>query len=203
MGIPMTTTPLTTFWPAFWPVNATPRESTMPLAADIPAHCQQPYSYRLTSILVPVDFGKSSQASADYANRIASRARASIMLLHVIDRTYAGGLLNAVTRRSIRAKEQDWARQSLAALAERHETSRVPIRCLVRDGAPAYEILRLAETRNVGMIILGRPQRSVLSRLIFGSVIGDVVECSRCPVLVVPPETNWPATEHQPELNHE
>ena len=126
----------------------------------------------------------------DYSIRMASRASASIVLLHVIDRTCAGGLLSSVTRRSIKAEEHDRARRCLAAIAERHETSRVPIQCVVRGGVPEYEILRLAETRDVGLIVLGRSQRGVLNRLLFGSVIGDVVECSRCPVLVVPPETN-------------
>lgn len=186
----MTTTPLTACWPALQPVNATPHGSEMHLAADIPAYCQQPYSQRLTSILVPVDFGESCRASVDYAIRMASRASASIVFLHVIDRTCAGGLLGPVTRRSIKANEHDRARRCLAAIAEMHETSRVPIQCLVRDGVPEYEILRLAETRDVGLIVLGRSQRGVLNRLLFGSVIGDVVECSRCPVLVVPPETN-------------
>lgn len=169
----------------------------MPLAADTPANYQRPCSHRLNSILVPVDFGESSRASVDHAIRMASRASASIVLLHVIDRTCAGGFLSSVTRRSIKAKEHDWARRCLAAIAEMHEASRVPIKCLVRAGVPEYEILRLAETRNVSLIVLGRSQRGVLSRLLFGSVIGNVVECSRCPVLVVPPETNRPATEHR------
>lgn len=199
----MTTTPLTTCWPALWPVDATTRGGEMPLAADIPAYGQQPCSRRLTSILVPVDFGECSRASLDYAIRIASRTSASIVLLHVIDRTCAGGLLSSTTRRSIKAEEHDRARRCLAAIAERHETSRVPIQCLVRDGVPELEILRLAEARDVGLIVLGRSQRGALNRLLFGSVIGDVVECSRCPVLVVPPETNSPATEHRQKLNRE
>jgi nucleotide-binding universal stress UspA family protein len=199
----MTTTPLTTCWPAVRPVNATPRGGEMHHAADIPAYCQQPYSYGLPSILVPMDLGDSCRASVDYAIRMASRASASIVLLHVIDRTCAGGLLRSVTRRSIKAEEHDRARRCLTATAERHKTSRVPIQCLVRDGVPEYEILRLAETRDVGLIVLGRSQRGVLNRLLFGSVIGDVVECSRCPVLVVPSETNRPATEHRQELNRE
>lgn len=188
--MPMITTPLTTCWPALWPVNATPRGGEVALAADIPAYGQQPCSHRLNSILVPVDLGESARASVDYGIRVASRAGASIVLLHVIDRTCAGGLLSSVTGRSTRAKEHDWARRGLAAIAELHETSRVPIQCLVCDGVPEFEILRLAETREIGLIVLGRSQRSVLSRLLFGSVIGDVVEFSRCPVLVVPPETN-------------
>lgn len=186
----MTTTPLTACWPAIRRVNATPRGGEIHHAADTPAYYQQPYSYRLASILVPVDFGESSRASMDYSIRMASHASASIVLFHVIDRTCAGGLLSSVTRRSIMAEEHDRARRCLAAIAERHETSRVPIQCVVRGGVPEYEILRLAETWDVGLIVLGRSQRGSLSRLLFGSVIGDVVECSRCPVLVVPPETN-------------
>lgn len=190
IAIPMITTPLTTCRPALWSVNATPRGREVPLAADIPACGQQPRSHRPNSILVPVDLGESARTSVDYAIGVASCVSASIVLLHVIDRTCAGGLLSSVKSRSTRAKEHDWARRGLAAIAEMHETSRLPIQCLVCDGVPEYEILRLAETREVGLIVLGQSQRSVLSRLLFGSVIGYVVECSRCPVLVVPPETN-------------
>jgi len=135
---------------------------------------------------VPVDFTESSNKALDYALLLADCLRASIVLLHVVERKYAEGFLDTPAKRSVRAEADCWAREKLDAVTESKSDRLVPIRHVVRHGVPEYEILRLAESMDVNLIVLGRPPRNPLSRLVFGSVTRDVVDVAPCPVVVVP-----------------
>lgn len=147
------------------------------------------------TILVPVDLPDISGAPLDYAWLMAARMNASVLLLHVIARSYAGGLRDTWSSQSSeRAARREILRKlsRVAALAKLEQKSPVPARFLVREGLPHYEILRLAQEHKVGLIILGRHARGPLSRMLFGSTSGPVVEHAPCPVVVVPEHQQIP-----------
>ena len=126
-------------------------------------------------ILVPVDFTESSHKAFDFALLLADRLRASIVLVHVVERIYAEGFLDTPAKRNVRTEAHRRAREKLDAVAESKSDHLVPIRHVVRHGVPKYEILRLAESMDVDLIILGRPPRNPLSRLVFGSVAAPLL----------------------------
>jgi nucleotide-binding universal stress UspA family protein len=138
------------------------------------------------TILVPLDLNAASRPAVEYALRLAAPLEASLVLLHVTDRPCPAWLFGSIGRRMLPDAITRRARQLLNALAESARQRGVRLRCMVREGVPGYEILRLAESLDVALIVLGRSARGALNRLVFGSVIGEVVEASRCPVLVVP-----------------
>jgi len=137
------------------------------------------------TVLVPVDFTASSHRALDYALLLADCLRASIVLLHVVERIYAEGFLDTPAKRSVRTEADRRAMEKLDAVAESKSDRLVPISRVVGHGVPEYEILRLVENINVDLIVLGRPRRNPLSRLVFGSVTRAVVDTAPCPVLVV------------------
>ena len=137
------------------------------------------------TVLVPVDFTASSHRALDYALLLADCLRASIVLLHVVERIYAEGFLDTPAKRSVRTESDRRAMEKLDAVAESKSDRLVPISRVVGHGVPEYEILRLVENINVDLIVLGRPRRNPLSRLVFGSVTRAVVDTAPCPVLVV------------------
>jgi nucleotide-binding universal stress UspA family protein len=136
-------------------------------------------------ILVPVDFTESSNRALDYALLFADCLGASIVLLHVVERIYAEGFLDTPAKHNVRMEAHRRAREKLNAVAESKSDRLVPIRHVVRHGVPEHEILWLVERVGVDLIVLGRPSRNSLSRLIFGSVTRAVVDTAPCPVLVV------------------
>ena len=142
------------------------------------------------TVLVPVDFTESSHRALDSALLLADCLRASIVLVHVVERTYAEGFLDTPAKRNVRMEAHRRTREKLDAVAKSKSDRLVPIRHVVRHGVPEYEILRLAESMNVDLIVLGRPPRNPLSRLVFGSVTRAVVDTAPCPVVVVP--ALWP-----------
>lgn len=55
----------------------------------------------------------------------------------------------------------------------------------LRSGDPDKEILRLAETLDVGLIVIGSRGLGAVSRALMGSVSDSVVRHAHCPVFVV------------------
>ena len=138
------------------------------------------------TVLVPVDFTESSHRALDYALPLAECLQASIVVLHVVDRFYAEGFLDTPAKHSVRTEAHRRAREKLDRMVEVKSNRFVPIRRVVRHGVPKYEILRLAESMDADLIVLGRPLRNPLSRLVFGSVTRAVVDAAPCPVVIVP-----------------
>ncbi|HEX5219054.1 MAG TPA: universal stress protein [Verrucomicrobiae bacterium] len=146
--------------------------------------CPPPAKVR--TILLPLDFTESARDAFGYALSVAKAWNASIVLLHVVDATYPGAFLHAPGRRGFKAKVDLRAREKLDTFVKAEAHRSVPIRCVVRHGVPDYEILRLAETMDIDLIVLGRRRRSALSRLMLGSVTHDVIDAAPCPVAIVP-----------------
>ena len=56
-------------------------------------------------------------------------------------------------------------------------------------GYPAEEIIKLAESENVDLIVMGTHGRSGIDRILFGSVAEKVVKNASKPVLTIHPES--------------
>jgi nucleotide-binding universal stress UspA family protein len=138
------------------------------------------------TVLVPVDFSEASMKALDYAVSLARRMNAKVMLLHVLDGSYGEVFLDPSVRLRERARATEHARKKLTRMTALREDRRVPMESVVRRGNVEYEICRLAEAGLADLIVLGRKRRSVIGRLLLGSVIRAVMELAPCPVVVVP-----------------
>ncbi len=142
---------------------------------------------RQRTILVPMDFTEASDRALDYALSMADCLRASVAVLHVVERMYAEGFLDTPAKSTLRTEAHDEAKKRLDAVVERKPDCLAPIKRIVSRGIPQHEILRFAEFMGVDLIILGRRRRTLLSRWLWGSVSNDIVDMAPCPVLVVKP----------------
>lgn len=137
------------------------------------------------TILVAVDFLPASLKAVEHAFAMAKRLHVSILLLHVVDPIYTGGFVNLVTKQKVRREARRRASDRIYTLANSHIAESVPVTCVVRDGLPEIEILRLAEKMSVNMIVLGRRPQDLLGRWILGSVSDDIIDLAPCPVVLV------------------
>lgn len=119
-------------------------------------------------ILVATDFSEASDAAARTALDYARRFGARLHLLHV---AWAGS--------------DPTVPAALTKLAADFGAS-VPVVTAVESGLPAAQIVRYADRKGIGLIVLGTHGRTGVTRALLGSVAERVIRTASCPVLTVP-----------------
>ena len=145
----------------------------------------------LERILVPVDFSDRSLDALEYAVVVAQQAKASLMLLHVLEPVSYGldfTLSHIRTREQVR---ESWTKR-LEELASSHQHSHVPVESQLRGGLPTDSILDSAQTLPCDLIVMGTHGRRGISHTISGSVAEAVLRRARCPVIAVRSPTFGP-----------
>ncbi|MBI4481333.1 MAG: universal stress protein [Acidobacteria bacterium] len=156
--------------------------TTIPVLTVSPAEQRAeigPERTQLRRILCPVDFRGEAARALDYALSPAEEYGAELSLLHVVEELPAAPEL-VMDRRAI----PEYAR--LASLIPTDMSSRCKIASEVRTGNPAREILKLAETLHIDLIVTGVHPISPLRAQFFGSTHYRVLRQAPCPVLTVP-----------------
>ncbi len=138
----------------------------------------------LERILVPVDFSDCSLDALEYAALVAQQAKASLMLLHVLEPVSYG---LDFTLGHIRTREQvreTWTKR-LEELASSLKAIHVSVDSQLRGGLPADSILDSAQTLPCDLIVMGTHGRRGISHALSGSVAEAVLRKAHCPVLTV------------------
>lgn len=136
----------------------------------------------LERILVPVDFSSCSLDALEYAAVVAQQAKASMVLLHVVEPVSYGldfTISHAGTREHVR---ETWTKR-LEELASVLKITQVPVESQLRGGLPADSILDSAKTLRCDLIVMGTHGRRGISHTLFGSVAEAVLRKAHCPVL--------------------
>jgi nucleotide-binding universal stress UspA family protein len=137
---------------------------------------------QVRSILVPVDFSKSSLKAVSYAVALARKYDAQLILLHVVERFHADLLIDTSgTQRAARAS----AHQLLNRLVETTRKTWPRTDHELRSGHAVTVITALAKRTGADLIVVGTHGRTGLQRRFIGSVAERVVRHAHCPVLVV------------------
>jgi nucleotide-binding universal stress UspA family protein len=140
-------------------------------------------------VLYPVDFSETTVAGLSTARSLATEHGAELILLHVLNFPYQQ--LDRITpsfdlEGYYRDMESE-ACASLEALVAPETREFAPTSVRVARGAPAAEILDLAEQESVDLIVIPTHGRTGFQHLLFGSTAEKVVRLARCPVLTVRP----------------
>lgn len=129
-------------------------------------------------ILFATDLSPSSRAGLKWASELARTMKAEIVVVHVEDHLSPGNdVVYEVYRRDLATAQ---ARLRTMVVADPD----VPCRQKLLTGDPAKEILWLAKHEEVDLIVLGRSDRTCLSRFFNGSVAEKVLRRASCPVFV-------------------
>ncbi len=138
----------------------------------------------LERILVPVDFSDCSLDALEYAAVMAQQAKASVMLLHVLEPVSYGLDFDLGHFRSREDVRESWTKR-LEELAATHQHPNMPIEYRLRGGFPADSILDAAQTLPCDLIVMGTHGRRGISHTISGSVAEAILRKARCPVVTV------------------
>ena len=137
------------------------------------------------TIVVPFDFTPASEHALDHAISHARRAGDEIRMVHVLTQPYGYGLLEKRHKKEWQTGARENSEKKLRELVAAKDCQNVAITIEVRTGLPEYEILKATEASNAGLIVIGRKSRGALNRWVLGSVSENVLEGTRCPVLVL------------------
>ena len=143
---------------------------------------------KMKKILAPTDFSELSMLGVRYALEAAREVAAEVIVYHVID--FGSDWTNS---QDDRVPYQDMLANSRKIL-DRFLTENfadcvnlVEVRQLVEFGAPYKNIVSLAASENVDLIVMATHGRTGLDHFLLGSVAEKTVARAPCPVLIVPP----------------
>jgi nucleotide-binding universal stress UspA family protein len=142
----------------------------------------------LHQILVPTDFGASSQNALNYAVAFAQKFGARIHLLHVVsDLALFVPEAVLIVPPQLPPVEQ-FQSAAITALEKTIAGLALPetiVHPVVLEGMPFEEIIRFAREKDVDLIVMGTHGHKGLAHLLLGSVAEKVVRYAPCPVLTV------------------
>jgi len=130
-------------------------------------------------ILFPTDFSTLSDAALRHATSLAKDSGAKLIILHVEEPPAAYG----TGEMYYGIPEPDMTALTKMLEAVVPNDPGVPFEHRMVTGDPAGEIVAVAQSEKVDLIVLGTHGRTGLGRLLMGSVAEAVVRRASCPVL--------------------
>ncbi len=138
----------------------------------------------LERILVPVDFSDCSLDAVGYAVVVAQQAKASLILLHVLEPVSYSLDFTLDQSQTRRVEAETWTKR-LEELVSSIQHPTMQVTSQLRGGVPADSILDSAQTLLCDLIVMGTHGRRGISHTLSGSVAEAVLRKARCPVITV------------------
>lgn len=142
-----------------------------------------------SAFMVGVDCSECSERAIEYAAEQARHSSARLYVTHIIEWSpYSFSTVQENAERHKRREEEITRAHSeiIDPIVERLKSEGLDVEGIVRHGHVADTLNRLAKSRNVVNIILGRQGTSKLKSHVFGSVGSRLVQSAECAVTVVP-----------------
>jgi universal stress protein A len=139
----------------------------------------------ITHILAPTDLSDESRKAVDYAVRLAQQFNARLTLLHVW-RTPSShnGVLGALDPDGIE-RSKDRAEFALRGLQDIIRERHFNTESYFLTGDPCTQILAVAESSQVDLIVVSTHDYDWLTRVVEGSDAEKILRDAACPVWVV------------------
>ena len=142
----------------------------------------------MTNIILPVDFGKTTDVLLGTAIKFAKEVNGRLCLIHVapMDLGLAVGDIGMQYFPEIEQSEIREELLELNRLEQQAVAQGVDCEHLLKQGIPKDIILAYAEQKNAGYIVMGSHGRSGIYDVFIGSLTKELTKLSPIPVLVVP-----------------
>jgi nucleotide-binding universal stress UspA family protein len=168
------------------PKKPVSRKQKQPAQQQIPAASSIP----IQRILVPIDFSIHSKNALRYAVPMAEQYRATLTLIYVIEPTvYPADLgFGQVVIPGVEEELRTKSTGELDHIIQEEIGRRAKAEAIVSVGKPHQEILRVAEEKNVDLIVVATHGHTGVEQILFGSTAMRVVRLAKCPVLTIRPQ---------------
>jgi nucleotide-binding universal stress UspA family protein len=149
-----------------------------------PGSCKISGAELLRHILFPTDFSAISSRALEYVERLAAKGLSQVTLLNALDvpggeEAYPSGYQEIAAGA---------ARDLLAQWTQRLRQAGIPsVKDHFDPGHPLPAILRVLESQDISLIVMGTQGKGFIQEIFLGSVAHNVSRLARCPVLLIPP----------------
>jgi len=133
---------------------------------------------KMQEILYATDLSTDKPAAAPYAISLAQENQAHLVLLHVIEPSKAGELVDP-------PEVADWKERTLQKLVPEQAGLWCEPTFIVEEGPAAEKILDVAKRRHTALIVLGAKPAGWLSTHFNVGIIHKIVSEATCPVLTI------------------
>ena len=139
-------------------------------------------------IILPVDFGKTTDKLVDGAVKFAKDTNGRICLIHIapMDIGFSVGDLGMQYIPEIEENEIKQELLEINALEQRIVAQGVDCEHLLKQGIAKEMILEYAKEKKADYIVMGSHGRSGLYDVFIGSLTKELTKLSPIPVLVIP-----------------
>ena len=149
----------------------------------LPGSCLISSARVLRHVLLPTDFSAISSRALEYVERLATKGLGQVTVLNALDvpggDAYPPGFQEMAEAR---------ARESLDAWTARLQGAGIPqVQSVFDPGRPLPAILRILESRDISLIVMGTQGKGFIKEIFLGSVAHNVSRLARRPVLLIPP----------------
>ena len=136
----------------------------------------------IDKILVPLDGSQAAEGILPWVREIASRAGAQVLLLTSVQDI---GVWDATLAAAAMGREEALALEYLERQAAELEAGGLRARAVVTMGPAAEAILDAAAREGAGLIAITTHGRSGVTRWLFGSVSGKLIQSAQVPLFVI------------------
>lgn len=147
--------------------------------------CRLQATQLLRHVLFPTDFSEISARAGDLVTRLAPRGISRVTVLNALD-VPGGEAYPPGFQEMAEAK----ARDSLTAWTTVLKGADIPqVNAVFDPGHPLPAILRVLESQDISLIVMGTQGKGFIKEIFLGSVAHNVSRLAPCPVLLIPPIT--------------
>lgn len=144
-------------------------------------------------VLCATDFSEDSRLALGYAEEIARRFSAEIILLHVdqplppvmLTPEIGGSMMDMGAMSRIAEEQRLLAQRELDKMVNSLRDGGLRARSLLKVGSPFLEIVNTAQAEGADLIVMGTHGRTGLAHVLMGSVAERVVQKAAGPVLTI------------------
>jgi nucleotide-binding universal stress UspA family protein len=158
---------------------------------------------QLKKLLLPSDFSVSGMISEEWALRLASHGTEEVILVHAVENPLLDiydpdkaeidlrKIMEESRQHPPRSAQPFWdhahkvAHAKLTHIRQQFLGAQLQVELVVREGPAGEDILKVAEQKDVDLIVMATHGRTGVRRFVLGSVAEKVVRTASCPVLAV------------------
>jgi nucleotide-binding universal stress UspA family protein len=156
-------------------------------------------SFRIKTILAPIDFSEHSMFAFRYATHLAEKIGGKVIVLNVVENPLVYPSYGPGEQEKVAAKAQ----QRLYKACQSDAVNPDDVETLVRLAVEPVpeEIVLAARDVAADLIVVPAHHRTIFGHALFSTTVDKVERHAPCPVLVVPVPPH--ATEKLEDFNHE